>query len=215
MTRPGAYEIPSWAIAILFWRKVDQVESRGIPGLGPHHGGAAANGTGRAGRSAFGFGASSWHQPLGFDLTFRRLAAPGCHEVQAFVAFLRSLRLLLILHQLRRDLRLPPARAGMRVTAGAAPPVHGATRREVLDPVASVMFVLPRLAYTHLERPGQECPEPRAPGDNPDHQRAPRFRGRQPAARRHERAELRVVPRSCRVDGVTILRKRGLPQLSL
>jgi hypothetical protein len=48
MTRPGAYEIPSWAIAILFWRKVDQVESRGIPGL--DHGGAAANGTGRAGR---------------------------------------------------------------------------------------------------------------------------------------------------------------------
>jgi hypothetical protein len=31
MTRHGAYEIPSWAIAILFWRKVDQVESRGIP----------------------------------------------------------------------------------------------------------------------------------------------------------------------------------------
>jgi hypothetical protein len=52
MTRPGAYEIPSWAIAILFWRRVDQVESRGIPGLAsqPEHGGAAANGTGRAGR---------------------------------------------------------------------------------------------------------------------------------------------------------------------
>ena len=33
MTRHGAYEIPSWAIAILFWRKVDQVESRGIPGI--------------------------------------------------------------------------------------------------------------------------------------------------------------------------------------
>ncbi len=31
MTRQGAYEIPSWAIAILFWRKVDKVESRGIP----------------------------------------------------------------------------------------------------------------------------------------------------------------------------------------
>jgi len=30
MTRQGAYEIPSWAIAIL-WRKVDKVESRGIP----------------------------------------------------------------------------------------------------------------------------------------------------------------------------------------
>ena len=33
MTRPGAYEIPLWAIAILFWRKGDQVESRGIPGI--------------------------------------------------------------------------------------------------------------------------------------------------------------------------------------
>ncbi len=33
MTRTGAYEIPSWAIAILFWRKVDQVERRGIPGM--------------------------------------------------------------------------------------------------------------------------------------------------------------------------------------
>ena len=33
MTRLGAYEIPSWAIAILFWRKVHQVESRGIPGI--------------------------------------------------------------------------------------------------------------------------------------------------------------------------------------
>ena len=33
MTRPGAYEIPLWAIAILFWRKVDQVERRGIPGI--------------------------------------------------------------------------------------------------------------------------------------------------------------------------------------
>jgi hypothetical protein len=52
MTRPGAYEIPSWAIAVLFWRKVDQVESRGIPGIASptDHGGAVANGTGRAGR---------------------------------------------------------------------------------------------------------------------------------------------------------------------
>jgi hypothetical protein len=53
MTRVGAYEIPSWAIAILFWRKVDQVESRGIPGIRASqndHDGAAANGTGRAGR---------------------------------------------------------------------------------------------------------------------------------------------------------------------
>jgi hypothetical protein len=33
MIRQGAYEVPSWAIAILFWRKVDQVESRGIPGI--------------------------------------------------------------------------------------------------------------------------------------------------------------------------------------
>jgi hypothetical protein len=31
MTRHGAYGVPSWASAILFWRKVDQVESRGIP----------------------------------------------------------------------------------------------------------------------------------------------------------------------------------------
>jgi hypothetical protein len=52
MTRSGAYEIPSWAIAILFWRKVDQVESRGIPGLVSQtdHVGPAASGTGRAGR---------------------------------------------------------------------------------------------------------------------------------------------------------------------
>jgi hypothetical protein len=52
MTRPGAYEIPSWAIAILFWRKVDQVESHGIPGIASptDHGGAVANKTGRAGR---------------------------------------------------------------------------------------------------------------------------------------------------------------------
>jgi hypothetical protein len=52
MTRHGAYEIPSWAIAILFWRKVDQVESRGIPGLvsQPDHGGVVPDGTGRAGR---------------------------------------------------------------------------------------------------------------------------------------------------------------------
>lgn len=33
MIRPGAYEVPSWAIAILFWRKIVQVESRGIPGI--------------------------------------------------------------------------------------------------------------------------------------------------------------------------------------
>jgi hypothetical protein len=52
MTRPGAYEIPSWAIAILFWRKVDQIESRGIPGIASQtdHVGAVANGTGRAAR---------------------------------------------------------------------------------------------------------------------------------------------------------------------
>ena len=52
MTRPGAYEIPSWAIAILFWRKVDQVESRGIPGIRASqndHGGAVTTGVGRAG----------------------------------------------------------------------------------------------------------------------------------------------------------------------
>ena len=30
--RSGGGDIPSWAMAILFWRKVDQVESRGIPG---------------------------------------------------------------------------------------------------------------------------------------------------------------------------------------
>jgi hypothetical protein len=51
MRRTGAYGIPSWAIAILFWRKVDQVESRGIPGIASQadHVGAVANGTGRAG----------------------------------------------------------------------------------------------------------------------------------------------------------------------
>ena len=49
----SACEIPSWAIAILFWRKVDQVESRGIPGIRASqndHDGAVANGAGRAGR---------------------------------------------------------------------------------------------------------------------------------------------------------------------
>lgn len=34
MTR-DAYEIPSWAIAILFWRKVLAVESKGIPAIRP------------------------------------------------------------------------------------------------------------------------------------------------------------------------------------
>ncbi len=33
MMTPDAYEIPSWAIAILFWRKVLAVESSGIPGI--------------------------------------------------------------------------------------------------------------------------------------------------------------------------------------
>jgi hypothetical protein len=28
MIKPGSYEIPSWAIAILFWRKVQDVESQ-------------------------------------------------------------------------------------------------------------------------------------------------------------------------------------------
>jgi hypothetical protein len=52
MTRVGAYEIPSWAIAILFWRKVDQVEGRGIPGIRASqndHDGVVENGVGRAG----------------------------------------------------------------------------------------------------------------------------------------------------------------------
>jgi hypothetical protein len=31
MIKPGSYEIPSWAIAILFWRKVQDVEARGVP----------------------------------------------------------------------------------------------------------------------------------------------------------------------------------------
>jgi hypothetical protein len=38
MTRLGGGEIPSWAMDILFWRKVDQVESRGIPGSAPPNG---------------------------------------------------------------------------------------------------------------------------------------------------------------------------------
>jgi hypothetical protein len=52
MIRQGAYEVPSWAIAILFWRKVDQVESRGIPGIaGPSYRVArAAPGPGRGER---------------------------------------------------------------------------------------------------------------------------------------------------------------------
>src|SRR3989442_6821469 len=38
MMPPDAYEIPSWALAILFWRKVLAVESKGIPGTrGPRH----------------------------------------------------------------------------------------------------------------------------------------------------------------------------------
>jgi hypothetical protein len=52
MTRVGAYEIPAWAIAILFWRKVDQLESRGIPGIlasQNDHDGVVENGAGRAG----------------------------------------------------------------------------------------------------------------------------------------------------------------------
>ena len=32
MMPPDAYEIPSWALAILFWRKLHAVESKGIPG---------------------------------------------------------------------------------------------------------------------------------------------------------------------------------------
>jgi hypothetical protein len=32
MTRLGADGMPAWAVAILFWRKVQQVESRGVPG---------------------------------------------------------------------------------------------------------------------------------------------------------------------------------------
>jgi hypothetical protein len=43
MTRLGAHGTPAWAIAILFWRKVDQVESRGIPGI------ARSAGAGRSG----------------------------------------------------------------------------------------------------------------------------------------------------------------------
>jgi hypothetical protein len=31
MTRPGAYEMPSWAISILFWRKVHDLVARGVP----------------------------------------------------------------------------------------------------------------------------------------------------------------------------------------
>lgn len=51
--RPDAYEIPSWAIGILFWRKVLAVESKGIPGTrAPRvdHDVATENGAGRAGR---------------------------------------------------------------------------------------------------------------------------------------------------------------------
>jgi len=44
MTRRGVYETPAWAIAILFWRKVDQVEARGIPGI------ARSGGAGWSGR---------------------------------------------------------------------------------------------------------------------------------------------------------------------
>ena len=51
--RPDAYEIPSWAIAILFWRKLHAVESEGIPGTRDprhYHDLATETGAGRAGR---------------------------------------------------------------------------------------------------------------------------------------------------------------------
>jgi hypothetical protein len=51
--RRDAHEIPSWAIGILFWRKVLAVESKGIPGIrAPQvdHDVATENGTGRTGR---------------------------------------------------------------------------------------------------------------------------------------------------------------------
>lgn len=50
MITPDAYEIPSWAIAILFWRKVLAVESNGIPGIRASRDDrdvATKNGTGR------------------------------------------------------------------------------------------------------------------------------------------------------------------------
>ena len=53
MTTPDAYGIPSWAIAILFWRKVLAVESKGIPRTrGPRndHDLATETGAGRVGR---------------------------------------------------------------------------------------------------------------------------------------------------------------------
>ncbi len=53
MMTPDAYEIPSWAIAILFWRKVRAVESKGIPGTrGPRYDDdlGTETGGGRAGR---------------------------------------------------------------------------------------------------------------------------------------------------------------------
>ncbi len=33
MMTHGAYKRPSWAIAVLFWRKVLAVESKGIPAI--------------------------------------------------------------------------------------------------------------------------------------------------------------------------------------
>jgi hypothetical protein len=35
MVTHDAYNVPSWAIAILFWRKVLAVESKGIPAIRP------------------------------------------------------------------------------------------------------------------------------------------------------------------------------------
>lgn len=43
MTKLGTDGIPSWAMAILFWRKIDQLESRGIPGIA-HPSGSAGSG---------------------------------------------------------------------------------------------------------------------------------------------------------------------------
>jgi len=50
MTRLGAGEIPSWAVAILFWRKVQQVEGRGVPGIRVSHDGHVGSVESGAGR---------------------------------------------------------------------------------------------------------------------------------------------------------------------
>jgi hypothetical protein len=37
MSTREEHETPTWAVAVLFWRKVEMLERRGIPGIRPEH----------------------------------------------------------------------------------------------------------------------------------------------------------------------------------